>query len=73
MRLQVLKSSRADERLIRSKLNVFTLLFYVSVSLVVIGLGMLFQQSNIAKLEDRAQASMAPHAVSQIRHLGAFR
>ncbi len=66
MRPQVWKSLRAEERWIRSKITVFTLLFYVSVSAVVIELVTIFAPSGIAKREDLTQMSTAPQAVRRV-------
>jgi hypothetical protein len=62
MRHHIWNSLRADERLIRCKLTVLTLLFYMSASAVVIGLVTMFEPSSIAKREYRTQVSTAPQA-----------
>ncbi len=70
MRRHVWKSLRADERLIRTKITVFTLLVYFSVSAIVIGLVKEFEPSGIAKREDRTQVSTATQAITANRTRG---
>lgn len=73
MRRHVWESLRADERLIRAKITVFTLLIYFLASAVAIGLVKTFEPSSIAKHEDRTQISTAAQALPQIRRLGDVR
>ncbi len=66
MRRQVWKSLRADDRFIRAKITVFTLLCYFSASAVVIGLVKTFEPSRIAKREYRTQVSTASPSIIRL-------